>query len=73
MERFKRKGIKIPDSTIADWRSSACKRIAPLYDALIKIILQSDYLHADESAVKVLDNDKKGETHRVIFGCITTA
>lgn len=32
-----------------------------------KIILQSNYLHADETPLKVLDKDKKGETHRGYF------
>jgi transposase len=67
MERFKREGINIPYSTITDWVRAACKLITPLYDALSKIILQSDYLHADESPIKVLDKDKKGETHRGYF------
>jgi len=39
----------------------------PLYDALKLLIVQSDYLHADESPIKVLDKDKKGETHRGYF------
>jgi transposase len=67
MERFKREGLNIPYSTIADWISGTCKLITPLYEALVKIILQSDYLHADESPVKVLDKEKKGETHRGYF------
>jgi transposase len=67
VERFKREGINIPYSTITDWVSATCKLITPLYDALSKTILQSDYLHADESPIKVLDKDKKGETHRGYF------
>lgn len=67
MERFKREGINIPYSTITDWVSATCKLITPLYDALSKTVLQSDYLHADESPIKVLDKDKKGETHRGYF------
>jgi hypothetical protein len=38
-----------------------------LYDALVKLILGSDYVHADESPIKVLDKDKKGKTHRGYF------
>ena len=64
MERFKREGIQIPYSTITDWVSGTCALITPLYDALKKLVLQSNYLHADESPIKVLDKDKKGETHR---------
>ena len=67
MERFKREGINLPYSTITDWVSGTCKLILPLYDALKLLIVQSDYLHADESPIKVLDKDKKGETHRGYF------
>jgi len=67
MERFKREGINIPYSTITDWIGATCKLITPLYDALVKLILGSDYLHADESPIKVLDKDKKGQTHRGYF------
>ena len=64
VERFKREGINIPESTISDWVSGTCKLITPLYTALVKQILESDYLHADETPIKVLDKKKKGETHR---------
>lgn len=67
MERFKREGINIPYSTITDWVSGTVNLISALYDALKKKILQSDYLHADETPLKVLDKDKKGETHRGYF------
>jgi len=76
MERFKRQGVNIPYSTLTDNISGTCALIKPLGDALLKIILQTDYLHADETPVKVLDKDKKarpndssgrGETHRGYF------
>lgn len=64
MQRFERSGVKLPYSTLSDWISSACKLIAPLYEALKQEVLQSRYLHADETPIKVLDKDKKGQTHR---------
>ncbi len=64
MERLRREGIVIPYSTITDWVSGTCGLIEPLYEALKKLVLQSDYLHADESPIKVLDKEKKGTTHR---------
>jgi transposase len=67
VERFKREGINIAYSTITDWLSATCALITPLYEALKKLVLQSDYLHADESPIKVLDKDKKGTTHRGYF------
>lgn len=66
-ERLKREGINIPYSTITGWVSNTCSLINPVYEALKKLVLQSNYLHADETPVKVLDRDKKGETHRGYF------
>jgi transposase len=66
-ERFKREGINIPYSTVTDWVTGTSKLIEPLYEALKTLVIQSNYLHADESPVKVLDKDKKGEAHRGYF------
>jgi transposase len=66
-ERFKREGVNIPYSTLTDNITGTCKLILPLYDALKALIIQSDYLHADESPIKVLDKDRKGETHKGWF------
>ncbi len=64
MQRFERTGIKLAYSTLTDWVSGTCKLIEPLFEALKKQVLQSSYLHADETPIKVMDKDKKGETHR---------
>lgn len=64
MERFKREGINIPYSTIGDWIKNGCTLIDPLGHALLKLVLESNYLHADETPAKVLDKNKKGTTHR---------
>jgi transposase len=67
MQRFERAGVKLAYATITDWISATCKLLAPLYEALKAEILQSGYLHADETPIKVLDNDKKGKSHRGYF------
>lgn len=67
MERFKRDGVNIAYSTLSDMISGTCSLILPLYESLRKCILQSDYLHADETPIKVLDKDKKGQSHRGFF------
>ena len=64
MERFKREGITIAYSTITDWISATCALITPLYEALKKLVLQSNYLHADETP---LDKNKKGTTPKGYF------
>jgi transposase len=66
-ERFKREGINIPYSTITDWVGATCALIAPLYETLKRLLLRSNYLHADESPIKVLDKDKKDGSHRGYF------
>lgn len=63
-QRFSREKINIPYSTITDWVTGTCKLITPLYDALVKETLSSDYLHIDETPISVLDKDKKGDSHK---------
>lgn len=64
MQRFERNGVKLAYSTMTDWVSGTCQLIVPLFEALKAEVLKSDYLHADETPIKVMDKDKKGETHR---------
>jgi len=51
-------------STVNDWFIAVCTLIEPLYDVLKKSILESEYLQADESPIKVQDKSKQGSTHR---------
>jgi hypothetical protein len=60
IEMFKRMGIEIPSSTMSDWLAMCIKELAPLYEALKTKILSASYLMADETPIKVLDRDKKG-------------
>ncbi len=64
IQRFEREGIKLASSTLTDWIGSTCELLDPLYEALKKQVLSTDYLQADETPIKVLDKDKKGTTHR---------
>lgn len=64
LERFKREGVNLPSSTVGDWITATCNLLSPLYDTLKMQVLESDYLQADETPIKVLDKDKKGTTHR---------
>jgi transposase len=64
MQRFERSGIKLSYSTLSDAITSTCKLMVPLQEAFIKQVLACNYLHADETPIKVLDKDKKGTTHR---------
>lgn len=64
MQRFERAGVTLPYSTLTDWVSATCGLITPLFNALKKEVLQSGYLHVDETPIKVIDKEKKGATHR---------
>jgi transposase len=66
-QRFSRVGITLPPSTLCNWKSRACNVITPVYDAMVKDVLQTSYLHVDETPIKVLDPDTKGTTHRGYF------
>lgn len=66
-QRFSRVGITLAPSTLCNWKSNVCSLITPLYDAMVKEVLQTNYLHVDETPIKVLDQDKKGTTHRGYF------
>ncbi len=61
---FKRQGIDLPTSTAYDWVKQAALRLEVLYQALIKVVMQSSYIQVDESPIQVLDKDLKGKTHR---------
>ena len=67
MQRFSRDGVQLPITTLTGWVSSVCGLIAPLGEALTRQVLQSGYLHADETGIRVLDKDKKGSTHKGWF------
>lgn len=61
---FKRDhGWAIHKSTINDWFAACCTLLEPLYEALRKNVLITDYLQGDESTIKVLDRNKPGKTH----------
>ena len=63
IQRFKRIGINIPDSTIGNWVAQVCDLLAPLYEAHRRQVLTRPYLQADETTIKVMDRQKKGKTH----------
>ena len=64
LNRYARLGVTISDSTIGDWLTAAAELMLPLYEAHKRSVLDSGYLHADETIIKVLDSDKKGATHQ---------
>jgi transposase len=64
IEIFKREGIKLAASTVSDWANQGINPLRPLSDLILKKVTSSRYLQADETPIKVLDKDKKGDTHK---------
>jgi transposase len=64
LQRFKRVGIIVAQSTITSLVARALNELGALYEAHKKMVLSSGYLHADETTIKVMDESKKGTTHR---------
>lgn len=64
-QQFKREyDWEVPSSTVNDCFVAVCTLLRPLYDHMRKKILESSYIQADESHIKVQDNKKGKATHR---------
>jgi transposase len=64
LEIFKRQQVNIPHSTVSGWIKDAVALLSPVYDIHCREVLQSNYLNADETTIKVLDKNKKGTSHQ---------
>ena len=64
VQRFTRTGITLAESTLGDWISASADLVEPLYRAMSKELLESGYIQADETPIRVQDPTKKGKTHR---------
>lgn len=65
IQRFKRDyQLQLHKNTINDWFISVCTLLEPLYQSMVRELLLSTYIQADESHIKVQDGEKKGATHR---------
>lgn len=64
IKMFSRLGLTLPDSSVHNWINTAGYYLEPLYERHKALVLNSGYLHADETTIRVLDSDKKGATHQ---------
>ena len=67
LQRFARVGLDIAQSTINGWTKNTLDLLVGLYDLHKQLILNSGYLNADETGIRVMDDDKKGTTHRGFY------
>ena len=67
-KRFERESIRIAPSTLSDWVGYAADNwLFILYKRMMGMVLDSGYIQADETPIKVLDKLKKGKSHRGYF------
>lgn len=64
IKMFSRLGLTLPDSSVHNWINVAGYYLLPLYERHKELVLNSGYLQADETTIRVLDSDKKGATHQ---------
>jgi transposase len=52
-----RQGVLIPRSTSCDWMAACAELLRPLYEAMVAAVLQSRWLHTDDTPVKNLGHE----------------
>lgn len=62
-----RQKVNLPASTLGDAISSTCELLMPLYELQREIVLQANYLMADETGIRVQDSQTKGKCHHGYF------
>ncbi|MHB1424884.1 MAG: IS66 family transposase [Gemmataceae bacterium] len=58
---YERQGLFIPRSTLCDWLAASAALLRPLYELMVRTVLQSRTLHTDDTTVKMQDP----RTHRL--------
>ena len=66
-KRYERNGVTIPYNTFVDWSGKAIELLYVLGNALLKEIIESSYIHVDETGLKVLLG-KEGTKDKKIHG-----
>ena len=67
VEILKRAGVKLPKATINGWFMKATDLLDILYQELKKQTLNSEYIQADETTIKVQCSNKPKSTHQGYF------
>jgi len=49
---YQRQGVLLPRSTTCDWLAACAQLLRPLYERMVSLVLQSRWLHTDDTTVK---------------------
>ncbi len=61
---MKRLGMDIPPATVSDWFKDVADLLRPLYYRIRDLVMDTDYIQADETTVPIVDDEK----HRTVKG-----
>jgi len=67
LQRFARIGLTIAQSTINGWVKNTLLLFVALYELHKQQILNTGYINVDETGIRVLDDDKKGQSHKGFY------
>jgi len=56
-QELARYGVSLSPSTLGDWSAFALEVLAPVAERIAAKVLSSDYVHADDTGMRVLDRD----------------
>lgn len=66
-QRYERMGVHLAQSTNNDWFRTGLTQLCGMFEVHKQKTLDTGYLSADETPIKVLDEDKKGTTHKGFY------
>jgi transposase len=52
---YERQGVFLPRSTLSDWLAACAGLLRPVYELMVRVVLQSRALHTDDTTVKLQD------------------
>lgn len=61
---MKRLGMDIPPAAMSDWFKDVADLLRPLYYRIRDLVMETDYIQADETTVPIVDDEK----HRTVKG-----
>ena len=59
---WQRMGVDMPRNTVCGWIMSASEVCMPMRDALLTLLLESNYIQADETTVQVMGEENRKNT-----------
>jgi transposase len=63
---FARQGVELARSTTCDWMAACAQLLRPLYDIMVSLVLQSRWLHTDDTSIQNLGH-APGTTDKARF------